>query len=237
MNGQAIDHLATEIHRQFQRRPGSDYIATPFTIAGLLRTMERVRPHRMIEVGAGIGTLTFAACSALEKLHGAGKGAFTLYVIESNEFCRGELAKNLAQFAGNYTLLRSGAELPSDHAAFDLISIDGRQLDQIPRLSTRAAIYVEGDMRDRRDMLSTQLAHRDYCVANYRPLDRGKGYWLFQLDPTLRERVEMGARRAFEAAGHAAVKTARRHVGEHNVERIYAIALAAAQRLARHAKY
>ena len=175
----------------------------------------------MLEVGSGIGTLTYAACAIAEQLYGPSQRDFTLIALEHNPFCRGQLEKNLERFAGRYTLLQNADELPADAAPFDLVCMDGPQLTKVPLLSRRATIYVEGDMRERRQMLTTQLADRRISVANYRPLDRKKGYWLFQLEATPRERATMGARQTFEAAGHALARVARRYLGEKALRDLY----------------
>jgi hypothetical protein len=218
----SLDAIAASIEARFRVLPGSDYIASVFTISGLVHAMARSRPQRMLEVGAGIGTLTYAASAVARELYGDQSDQFVLYAIEDHDGCREALVKNLQDFAGRYTLLRNTAELPHNAAPFDLLCIDGRQLDQLPPMNPRAIIYIEGDRREQREMVTGYLAQRSYSVANYRPLDRRKGYWLFQLDATRREQLTMSARRVFEQSGHAAGRLARRVVGDAAVKRIYA---------------
>lgn len=210
--------LAHDVHARFAAKPGNEQMASVFTVIGLVELLADVRPRRMLEAGAGIGTLTCAALTTAEALG----MPLTLITLENNEFCREALQSNLREFDGKYTLLRTGDELPRDVEPFDLVCIDGRQMKNLPPLAHRAVVYVEGYMRDQREMLAAQLAGRPFVIANYRPRNRGKGYWLLQLEPTPLERLKIGGRSAYENAGRAAMQVARRLVGEERVLRLYA---------------
>ncbi len=210
--------LASDVHARFAAKPGNEQMASVFTVIGLVELMMNVRPRRMLEAGAGTGTLTFAALTVAA----TNDAPFTLITLENNDFCRDQLQANLREFEGKYTLLRTGDELPRDVEPFDLVCIDGRQLKNLPPLAHRAVVYVEGYMRDQREMLADQLAGRPFVIANYRPRNRGKGYWLLQLEPSPGERMKIGARSVYETAGRATMRVARRLVGEDRVLRLYA---------------
>ena len=95
-------------------------------------------------------------------------------------------------------------------------------MKNLPPLAHRAVVYVEGYMRDQREMLAAQLAGRPFVIANYRPMNRGKGYWILRLEPSSSERLKIGARSIYENAGRTAMRAAKRIVGEQTVLRLYA---------------
>jgi hypothetical protein len=79
---------ASEIYRHFKQLPGSEYMATEKAIKGLVKWLKKRRPKAMLEVGAGIGTLTFASVAVLSECwEGDGASPYRLISIEDNSIC------------------------------------------------------------------------------------------------------------------------------------------------------
>ena len=66
MDNQTIDlrpnrtdwDLAREVHDEFAQKPGATHIATEFALAHLSALVRAVRPTKVLEFGAGIGTIS-----------------------------------------------------------------------------------------------------------------------------------------------------------------------------------
>jgi len=122
---------ARDIYSHFKQLPGSQYIATEKAIKGLIKWLKRHRPKAVLEVGAGIGTLTFACVAALsEGSEGSDKlSPSRLISIEPNDFCRSALRENLRDQWGRFELIRGLTELSAKPGPFDFVIIDGGNLD------------------------------------------------------------------------------------------------------------
>jgi predicted O-methyltransferase YrrM len=81
--------FADELFRRYQAKPGSEQIASRAALAYLSACLRLYRPSTVIECGAGIGTITDA-------LLRHESGPRRLVSFENNEFCLGELARNIA---------------------------------------------------------------------------------------------------------------------------------------------
>jgi hypothetical protein len=188
----AVDPRAEAIFQRFRVHPDARAIASPCAIDGVMRAIERYKPQRILEVGAGIGTLTAAILEA------AGPDVF-IVTAEDNEHCREVLCENLGEDMKRATLVESAAQVDE---VFDLVVVDGEQIDDILRVvAPGGVLIVEGD-RDfqRQQFVSTD---RPYCEQHVRTLrlmaaddpwshasvERYQGgYFLFRFEPTLSER-------------------------------------------------
>jgi protein-L-isoaspartate O-methyltransferase len=169
---------AIEIFTAFKARPGSEFIASPFAIDELSKLVIGKRPKRVLEVGAGIGTLTYVLCRLKEQC------PFELVSVEWNDFCLGELAKNVD---GEFTLVNSMDDASGE---FDLIVIDGGSQDPrfVSALATRGVIFIEGFMDKKHALIRDVYRNkRKYASSNWRSKDRRSGIWLFQFEPTASE--------------------------------------------------
>lgn len=193
---------AKRIHRAFAPRPGAEHIATRAAIAGLIRWLGRKRPERVLEVGAGIGTLTWALVETLS--HQRGDDGFVLYTVEDHRFCLQELRKNLQPLWGRFTVIGSVGEIGSSGPGFDFLVVDGgRQDDEglFRRLRPGAVVFIEGDRRTQADSLERALGDRAFAKADVRVLRRRTlqngtrawdgGYRIYQLEPTFGGRVRL----------------------------------------------
>lgn len=88
MLGPPLD--AAAIHAWFSNLAGAEHIATQHAISGLMRWLHRVRPSRVLEIGPGIGTLSY---TVLRWAEGAGV-PIELTCVEQDAFCRSALIEN-----------------------------------------------------------------------------------------------------------------------------------------------
>jgi precorrin-6B methylase 2 len=131
--------LSRFVYDEFRQRPGSDRIASAFSLCQLSRLIRLRKPKTVLEIGAGIGTI-----SQLILLHS--EAVENLYSIEHHPFCCASLRENLTPQRGQkWNLLNSQADLPKG-IAFDLIIFDGNQYDDstLNVLTAETAVFVDG---------------------------------------------------------------------------------------------
>lgn len=183
-----------EIHARFVALSGSGQIASEFAIGGLQQLIQQQRPEFVLEVGAGLGTLTATILDATDD-------RTALIYMEEDDWCRNSLARNVGKHpnpriaAGWWRRCWRAKDfhLPQ-YRARDLLVLDGGSAELPPEylnLDHRARIFVEGNRRQHRQSLEAQLdrGHRSWCRVQQKPYDRTKGFFLYQLDPTLGERL------------------------------------------------
>lgn len=193
---------ARAIWRSFAARRGSEHIAKATAIEGVIKHIHRVKPEVVLEVGAGIGTLTYAIVQSLVETSGGDNAAFRFISIEDNPFCLGELSANLGSNMEFVQVIPSLAHLPSDVTSIDFLVVDGGASDPryFSRLANRGAVLVEGYRAKQRDVMAQTLAGRRNITANFRSWNGREGYWLTQLDPTGAERARFWARSQYNRA-------------------------------------
>ena len=160
-------------HAAFRARSGSEQIASAFAIAVLRATLDQLQPARVLEVGSGIGTLTYILTASSGR---------EVHSVEDNTYCAAELRRNLAG-------VQHGRISPGLGHLHQLIVVDGDQIKPNIALGLLARggwILVEGNRRTWRAGL--KYGYRDFIAVNLRPFDRSKGVWLlaFEPSPTLR---------------------------------------------------
>jgi hypothetical protein len=160
--------LARQIRRRFSALPGSEHIATRGALAYLAATLRQYRSDRVLEFGAGIGTITSLLLTAAPKTR-------TVLCTEHDSFCLAELKKNLpAEAWQQITILPRGAPLPDQ--VFDLVIVDGsipRGFDPASYLRTGTVCFVEGNRGIVRSFLERQAALRGLsCTFVRHPVNR-----------------------------------------------------------------
>jgi SAM-dependent methyltransferase len=162
----SVETLASDIFREFKTKPESQHIATEFAMVELSRLVARVKPRSVLEVGAGIGTITKLLLTHPDRPK-------HLTVTEGHPVCLAELAKNLegVELSG-YTLVKSAIELNmAEH--FDLVIFDGTLDDERQYAVFRSGTwcFVEGSRSKTIEELKQKLAKRGLGIAieNKRP--------------------------------------------------------------------
>lgn|GEM_PF-2422217 len=104
-----------EIHDFFGKQAGSENIAGIVTLEEMSRICQAIKPERILEMGGGIGTISYAL---LKFSH-----AF-IDIYEHNEFCQGKIEENLAEFKERYQVIKDYRILPPERH-YDLMIVDG----------------------------------------------------------------------------------------------------------------
>lgn len=129
------------LYERFRSYPGSQYIAKSGAIHGVSEQIARLRPTRILEVGAGIGTLTYTIITTLEMVgHHA-----RVVSIEHDAFCLDALPRNLGPALGKVELRPDTRGL--EPAAFDFVIVDGGTLERgayTELVAPRGRVLVEG---------------------------------------------------------------------------------------------
>lgn len=180
---------ARELHARFTERPGSQHIAGVFAIEVLLRELERRRPRAVIEIGAGIGTMTQAILDSP-----ACPDRFV--TVEDHPFCLEQLELNLEGAQDRVQIVTTTDEIPPEEC-FELALVDGgeRSLGLLARLADRATILVEGDRGPQRAALEEGLHGVPHLTCEVRTLQTDAqgvylgGCTLIRVRPGLRDRL------------------------------------------------
>lgn len=106
--------METASYSFFANRYGHARIATPLSVAAVKKLTHKSR--YVLEIGAGVGTLTYAALVGNPNLH--------VEAYEDNEYCVAEFKKNLEKFKGQFMLHTDLHTVPK-RRAYDLVIVDG----------------------------------------------------------------------------------------------------------------
>ena len=189
-----IARQAEDVFQRFRVLPGADLMASPCSIEGLFRLIDQQRPKRILEIGAGIGTLTSVIIAAAP-------AASCIVTIEEVPFCREQLTTNLGSDLDRLELRDAAENLPGE---YDLLVVDGHQLiNLVPHVARGGIVFVEGDRWEQRGALAA--SKREHCVTHIRslrlqgPEEHGaegeryhSGYWIFRFEPSPSVRVSSG---------------------------------------------
>ena len=160
---------AVAIYNRFKDLPGSEHIGKPVSIDALMSMCREMRPRRILEMGGGIGALSHTLLSH--------SNAF-VDIYEDNEFCRGELRKNLAEFRGRFQIMDTYRMLPPERE-YDIAVIDGGMGNPgdgghplaaqlfLEYVDSVKAVYIEGYRGLQRDSVRRALQKKYICA--FRP--------------------------------------------------------------------
>lgn len=186
-----MDDDALALHARFRALPGSEQIASPFAIGMLRQWLWTRAPRRILEVGGGIGALSWVIADYLTYLCGYAEAVS----VEDDPWCRAQWERNLAPWLRRPILFD---KVPA-YEFYDLVVLDGSQMppDGWACLAPRASVFVEGNRRGQRAELRAFLgaAKRPFAETPARPPDRTKGIWLLLTEPSWWERACFAANR------------------------------------------
>jgi hypothetical protein len=134
-------HLALQNYKRFCEKEGSEYIASEFALAIILKLIKKYKVKSILEVGLGIGSISDTVLEFASQHHYP-----LLYVgTEANEFCLDALKKNV----GNYDKIELYNSISSImNRKFDLIIVDGSDSDfeKITNFcKADTIVFIEGD--------------------------------------------------------------------------------------------
>lgn len=203
MLGPPLD--AAAIHAWFSNLAGAEHIATQHAISGLVRWLHRVRPSRVLEIGPGIGTLSY---TVLRWAEGAGV-PIELTCVEQDAFCRSALIENLGDFRPGPRVVSSFEEATLPDGGFSMVLVDGGTKD--PRyfasLARRAVVFVEGGRESQRALVEAAHPGRPRARACFfslrrRLAGRKSAYWVYQFEPRAGERLWFWLARLRDGVGY-----------------------------------
>ncbi|MGB7201858.1 MAG: SAM-dependent methyltransferase [Pyrinomonadaceae bacterium] len=185
--------IADKIRGSFSHKEGSQHIAMRTAVSGLMRLLKREEPKSILEIGAGIGTLTYTTIQTLAR-HGIED--YRYMCVENNEYCKQRLEENLQAMMARITMVDGVQFLPSVPESFDFMILDGGDHDDpslFARLSDGATVFIEGGRAKQAAVLQTVLGDRPFVKAVVRTsqikniVDQSvkweKGYRVYKLNP------------------------------------------------------
>lgn len=143
--------FAHGVHAAFRHQPGAQHIASEFALAWLSAVLHAVRPRTVLEIGAGIGTVTRAL---LEHPCRVGR----VWSTENDGYCRARLRENLdTRHADRFGLLAPGGEhVPGP---CDLVVVDGPFGEgDLGAFGPGTVCFVEGSRTPMRRAIAAHLA-------------------------------------------------------------------------------
>lgn len=159
-----------KIYKDFKEQTGSQNIAKPTTIEVLLEVCHEENPKRILEMGGGIGTISYL----LLKNSGA-----VVDIYEDNDFCLRKLDEKLSEFNGRYNIITDYKTLPPVKD-YDLVVVDGgsgRKNDGgykmavsniLSHLNSVKTVYIEGQRHVQRTLILKSLAKKYlYTLIRY----------------------------------------------------------------------
>ena len=167
--------LAKSVSDEFSSKPGAQYIAKKFAMAYLSALLREIKPASVLEIGAGIGTITDLLLRHPDRPR-------DVTATEDHPFCLEQFALNVPQAAAEGCRLLTDQDLlDADRDSFDLVVIDAAVSDANYALFKSGTIcFVEGARgATRREMNSALEARNLTCdFVNY---NRGMRYFSFSL--------------------------------------------------------
>lgn len=148
--------LASQIHGEFSLKPESGWIASAFTLAHVSACLRTLQPETVLELGAGIGTVT-----NLLLTHPAAPKQ--LVTTEPNEVCLNALSTNLADVdRSGMILVNSVEELLDLDIDYSLAICDGgfKEPEQFKGVHAGTVCVFDGVRGTHRRALSDYLSQR-----------------------------------------------------------------------------
>lgn len=170
----AFKSRTLDIYNSFSQKEGAQHIATPVTIQALIDITNKVPTKHVLEIGAGIGTLTYTLLKHTDAY---------VDTYEDNIFCRNALSQNISDFSGRYTVLSDYSKKPPRNK-YDLIIVDGGSgkhgdggkmkvvEEVISYLEDVKIVYIEGGRHIQRALLRKALSGRfRYKLIEYKEVE------------------------------------------------------------------
>ena len=148
-----------QIHALFSNQVGAYAIATPININAVIAFCVSRKPKRVLELGGGIGTLTYCVLNYSEAV---------VEVYEENAFCKEKLIQNLNKWPDRVVIKESYVQVPN-FADYDLVLIDGPDPETIKErdsvtlqvlggLRNVGSFFIEGSRYSQRRLAQNKMA-------------------------------------------------------------------------------
>jgi precorrin-6B methylase 2 len=167
--------FAHVIYECFRKKPGAEHIASEVALRYLSACLRLYRPQTVLELGAGIGTITAALLR-----HSC--GVRRVVATETDAFCLTELKSNLsADEQARLAVVRTKDELRDLHFTAAAIVGDGGfySTEEMNTAMMGTLFFVEGERRKLRDIFQKQMAAKGWGInfqkyGNSRTLEMGR---------------------------------------------------------------
>lgn len=135
--------LATELYKKFSQVDGNQHIASLYALEKIIDIIKVNQPKSILEIGLGIGSISDTILEYATR----GNISIEYFGTELNDFCLGELPKNLGEHYSKINLFDDLASVP-DNRKYDFVIVDGSDeaLESIKGIiSENGVIFIEGD--------------------------------------------------------------------------------------------
>jgi hypothetical protein len=204
---------ADQIWQKFVALPGAIIddqvgIASQHAIGGVIGVIQKYKPRKILELGAGIGTLTYTVLETLSSFDYFKGEDCAFFTVENNEFCLQQIQNNLIGFEGRFKVISFASAIPPD-IQFDLIIVDGGgdlggdmgivNFDNM--LAKKGIILIEGNRAFQTNRIRDWYGHRSHLYIKMRTInlktvsknDRtvvaNKPYQIFVFEPEWLEKI------------------------------------------------
>lgn len=163
------DEVAARIHKRFLGYEGSQHIANRSTLRWFAALMRTFRPERILELGAGIGTMTELMLMPEYEVR-------TVFTTETDKFCLDALSKNLTN--PNDPRLRIFTTEPDLHEItepLDLVVGDGGFYSALEFQNCREGtlLFFDGN-RSKLRAIAQETLKRKHLKCDMRQLGTGR---------------------------------------------------------------
>jgi predicted O-methyltransferase YrrM len=137
--------FAEHLFARYQAKEGSRNAARPVSLAHLAACLRTFRPRTVLEMGAGIGTIT----DALLSHH---SGIRRIVAFEHNAFCLAAITQNIDTRDPRLTIVARREELPAI-TDIDMLVADGNygRAEAYDAVRLGTVFFVEGNRKPFRD--------------------------------------------------------------------------------------
>ena len=161
---------ALDLYNKFKAMTDSEHIASPIGIHALFAVLDENRPKNVLEIGGGIGTLSFQVLENTDA---------DLVVFENHKGCIKSLKKNLSEFEDRYTLIDDYESFELPNKEYDLLIVDGGNRDLLKNVIARTrnvkGVFVEGGRAEQRKVIRQSLRNK-YTFTPRRYFDPEKKF-------------------------------------------------------------
>jgi precorrin-6B methylase 2 len=161
------------IYLYFSDKEGNQHIAGLYAIEKILTLIKLNKPKRILEIGLGIGSISYAILNYYKK----NNLSISYDGTEDNEYCLSQLEPNLGEF---YTQLNIYKNIHAIHHTdkYDFVIIDGtdHSLDLIKDLiSPHGVIFIEGHRAGQTTKMKETFPKHKYteCISDFKNPDYG----------------------------------------------------------------
>ena len=164
--------FARKFFSDYNRKPGSERIASEFAIAHLSALLRQIKPASVIEHGAGIGTMTHALLA-----HPA--NIAEVITTENNDFCLQQLAVNIpAELSDRLQVVSNPDDLKPLIKQCDLVIFDGGSVsnDELAFIGKGSVCFIEGSRSYTTNKINEKLK-KDGLICHFKNYHQGYRYF------------------------------------------------------------